>query len=57
MSRIDSARRRRRSLIGGHTSPVTGVSFMASPVPTPRNTRPGFRHASVAKAWATTAGW
>ena len=29
---------------------------IASPVPTPRKTRFGLRHARVAKAWATTAG-
>src|SRR5690625_6478788 len=32
------------------------ISLSASPVPTPRNTRPGYRHAMVAKACARTAG-
>jgi len=36
--------------------PVTGVSFIDSPLPTPRNTRPGNRTPSVAKACATIAG-
>ena len=36
---------------------VAGVSFIASPVPTPSQTRPGYRQPSVANAWATTAGW
>ena len=39
------------------TPRVAGVSLSASPVPTPRNTRPGFRHASVAKFCATIDGW
>ena len=56
MSRIDSARRIRRSFGPAHSPPVTGVSFIASPVPTPRNTRPGASSASVANAWATIAG-
>ena len=30
---------------------------MASPVPTPSITRPGYRQPIVANAWAMTAGW
>ncbi len=45
ISSIASARRSRRSLRPGNSPPVTGVSFMASPVPTPRKTRPGVRQA------------
>src|SRR5690606_11056268 len=33
------------------------ASFSDSPVPTPRTIRPGYRHPSVANAWAITAGW
>ena len=47
----------RRSLAPGQSAIVAGVSFIASPVPTPSTTRPGFRHASVAKLWATIDGW
>ena len=38
------------------SAPVAGISFIASPVPTPRKTRPGLRHASVATACATIDG-
>jgi hypothetical protein len=57
MSSIASARRIRRSLRPGNSSPVAGVSFIASPDPTPRKTRPGAKHAHVAIACATTDGW
>jgi hypothetical protein len=56
MSATASASRRRRSLIGGHSPVAMGDSFSDSPVPTPSTTRSGYMHASVAKAWATTAG-
>ena len=51
----DSRRRAKRSLCSGQSTP-TGTSFMDSPVPTPRITRPGARHPNVENAWATTAG-
>ena len=57
MSSTASPSRCSRSPGGGHSCPVTGVSFIDSPLPTPRNTRPGKRTPSVAKAWATIAGW
>ena len=57
MSSMASRSRSRRSFAPGHSVPVGGVSFIASPVPTPRKTRPGARHASVANDCATTEGW
>ncbi len=57
MTWIASAIFSRRSLRPGNSPPVIGVSFIASPVPTPRKIRPGARQPSVAKAWATIAGW
>jgi hypothetical protein len=54
---IASARRSRRSFAPGHSAPVAGVSLIDSPVPTPIQIRPGFRHASVPNAWAITDGW
>ena len=55
--RTDSRNRAKRSLNSGH-SPVkpVAISLSASPVPTPRNTRPGYRQPIVAKACAITAG-
>ncbi|SKW73324.1 Uncharacterised protein [Mycobacteroides abscessus subsp. abscessus] len=57
MSRTDSRSRAKRSLNSGH-SPMypVAISLRASPVPTPRKMRPGYRHPMVAKAWAVTAG-
>ena len=55
MSVTDSLSRANRSLCSGQSMP-TGISFIDSPVPTPRITRPGARQPSVAKACATTAG-
>ena len=46
----------KRSFWSGHSTP-RGVSFIASPVPTPRNTRSGYRQPSVATACATMPGW
>ena len=44
-------------LFPGHSAAVTGVSFIASPVPTPRKTRPGKSEPSVPNACATIDGW
>ena len=57
MTLIASAIFIRRSLRPGNSPPVIGVSFIASPVPTPRKIRPGARQPSVANAWAMIAGW
>ena len=57
MTLIASAIFSRRSLRPGNSPPVIGVSFIASPVPTPRKIRPGARQPSVANACATIAGW
>ena len=45
ISATASASRSERSLNFGHSIPIDGFSFIASPVPIPRITRPGFRHA------------
>ena len=45
MTLIASAIFSRRSLRPGNSPPVIGVSFIASPVPTPRKIRSGARHA------------
>ena len=44
------------SAFTGHRSPVT-CSFTASPEPSAAQKRPGNMSASVAIAWAVTAGW
>src|SRR3989304_1251876 len=56
MSTMASRRRSCRSRGAGHSATVTGTSFMASPEPTPRKTRPGVSTASVATACATIPG-
>ena len=53
----DSFRRFRRSGPSGQSTPVGATSFIDSPEPTPRKTRPGARHASVAKPCAIVDGW
>ena len=52
---IASRRRANRSACSGQMTP-TGTSFIDSPVPTPKMTRPGARQPKVANAWATIAG-
>ena len=44
-------------LVGFRPSIPSGDSLSDSPEPTPRNARPGYMTSSVAKAWATRAGW
>ncbi len=51
-----SLKRANRSLPSGHSMP-SGASFIASPEPMPRMTRPGARQPRVANACATTPGW
>src|SRR6202041_1779183 len=57
INRTDSRNRANRSLNSGQSPwyPVA-ISFSASPVPTPKKIRSGYRQAMVAKACATTAG-
>ena len=56
MSSTDSSSRPSRSENFGQSWPVAGTSLSDSPVPTPSHTRSSARQASVANAWATTAG-
>ena len=55
MSWTASRSRANRSDCSGQSTP-TGTSFIDSPVPTPRITRPGARQPRVENAWATIAG-